>query len=101
MRDRLILARFLLLAAIVFSAVGIGLVTLVISIPERSATRQGAALTRVLNLSGPALVPSGRNLRHPEAIEVGVNRRFSPQLPILEPGTETIFLRVPTPERRP
>ena len=96
-RDRLILARRLLVAAILLTAVSFSITIVAIVIPERRATRQSAALTKFLNLSVPALVPSGRTLRHPETILPGIDRRFSPWLPNLESGAEELLLSRPIP----
>jgi hypothetical protein len=96
-RDRLVLARRLLLAMMLLTALGFACTIFAALLSERSATRQCAALTESLNLSGPALVPSGRGLRHPETIMPGIDRRFSPLLPDLEPGPEALLLSRPKP----
>lgn len=87
-RDRLILARHLLLIAVIFTGICCAVAALAFSIPERSATRQSKALMRILNLSAPSLIPSGRPLRHPDAALPGIDWRFTPLLPSLAPDVQ-------------
>ena len=45
-----------------------------------------AMLMRTLDLTSPALVPSGQPLRAPETLLPGVDWRFDPSLPLAGPG---------------
>jgi hypothetical protein len=97
--DRLILARWLLLAAAALTCLAVGVAALSVWAPERNANRKCAELTHALRLSSPALIPSGRFLRHPETALRGIDWRFSPQVPVMAPGAEGWLLSTPQPER--
>lgn len=96
-RDRLILSRWLLVAVAAFTALAVA-AALSVAMHARSANRNCVDLARTLRLSSPALIPSGRLLRHPETELRGNDWRFSPQLPVMAPGVEGWLLSYPKPE---
>jgi hypothetical protein len=53
---------------------------------------------RILNLSAPALIPSGRPLRHPDAALPGIDWRFSPGMPPIQPGADSLLRSKSKPE---
>jgi hypothetical protein len=97
--DRLLPARWLLLAAGAFTCLALGAAAFTVSTHERSANRKCAELARTLHLSSPALIPSGRFLRHPETALRGIDWRFSPRLPVMAPGADEWLRSIPEPER--
>jgi hypothetical protein len=98
MRNPLNLARHLLLTVIVFTSICLAFSALAVFSPERRAARQNAALTRILNLSGPALIPSGRPLRHADTAQSRIDWRFSPLLPRISYGVNGPLLPLSAPE---
>ncbi len=55
------------------------------------------ALVSLLNLSAPALVPSGRAARHPEIPDAGASARFSPEIFIPDPDPMRMVFRGTSP----
>jgi hypothetical protein len=54
--------------------------------PSGGVDSTAAGLMRALDLTTPALIPSGRPLRAPETLLPGVDWRFAPGLPLAGTG---------------
>ena len=62
---------------------------------SRQAVLANAALTRLLNIPAPALVPSGHPLRYPILQTAALRTRFSPRIRFDPPAAAELLLRRP------
>lgn len=90
--DRLQLAAFFLKGLLLLCAAGLLLV--VFDSVFRSGVNEGrgTALFRSLDLSGPALIPSGRMARNPDFIDRRVDSRFFPFFPLPDPDPAKMII---------
>jgi hypothetical protein len=91
--DRIGAARRLLITMLLLTAVGAATVAIDSSLRTDVPHTADISLFHFLGLSYPALVPSGRLLRHPDFARTGVDLRFSPTLPRY--GTDPALLILP------
>lgn len=91
--DRLELADFFLKGLLLFCIAVLFLVVFDSALRAPINQRRGAALFRALDLSVPALVPSGREARSPDVIDRRVDSRFSPFFPYPDPDPAKLIIR--------
>ena len=91
--DRLELAPFFLKGLLLFCVAV--LVFIVCDSALRTSVEQsrGAALFRALELSVPSLIPSGREARNPEGMDLRVDSRISPFFPLPDPDPAGLIIR--------
>lgn len=91
--DRLHSARRLLIAVLLLTAACLTTIAvdgrLRVDVPHAA----DLALFRTLGLHYPALVPSGRVLRHPEFARAGVDLRYTPAM--IQPGADPALFILP------
>jgi len=91
--DRIHAARRFLIALLLLTASCLAIIAGDGQLRAERPNTMDRALFRELGLQYPALIPSGRMLRHPQFSRDGVDLRFSPTLPIF--GTEPALLIIP------
>ena len=97
--DRLELSRYLLIALIILTAGCIILIgTHRLSGPAKEI-RESARLIGDLNLSGPALFPSGHRFRYPLYRIPDTDFRFTPHIPFPPPYVGDMLLDTERPPR--
>lgn len=91
--DRLKLADFFIKGMLLFCFAVWLLIALDSALRTPISQRRTAALVRALELSVPALIPSGREARNPDGMDRRVDPRISPFFSLPDPDTSGLIIR--------
>jgi len=95
MNDRLATARALALAAAAVTALALAAIPVCITAGPGTDVDVRPALIHALRLTGPAIVPAGRPVRHPEMNQPGIDLHFDPALVRVPPDNADLLLPGP------
>lgn len=91
--DRLKLAAFFIKGLLLFCIAVLLLAVFDSALRTPVSQRRTTALFRALELSVPALIPSGREGRNPDVMDRRVDPRISPFFPLPDPDTSGLIIR--------
>ena len=91
-KDRLSLAAILLTGAVLFCLLAVSMVIGFMGLrPDAVAEDAGKQFVRQYGLNTTALMPAGKNLRHPDGLMPNVDLRYDPRLPMADPNAGLVF----------